>query len=136
MAVFLTYTAIVMTYVPMLVGELERNLAEQDVVVEKGALVQEGMDPAAGQDEFFEDQAGLAAEAHAEDDIDLTPEDRKLFSWVGAIVLAYGWPFLLGFENAIGILIIGFALYQAWTMTRKVKTEWAGPFRLGSETRA
>jgi hypothetical protein len=39
-------------------------------------------------------------------------------------------PFLAGFENIIGILIIGFALWQAFRMNARVKIELQGPFRL------
>ena len=39
-------------------------------------------------------------------------------------------PFLMGFENAIGILIIGFALWQAFRMNARAKIELQGPFRL------
>jgi len=39
-------------------------------------------------------------------------------------------PFLMGFENAIGILIIGFALWQAFRMNARGKINLQGPFRL------
>jgi len=45
--------------------------------------------------------------------------------------IAYSVPFLAGFRNAIGILIIGFALWQAWTMNRKRDLGIAGPFEVG-----
>lgn len=87
LAVFLTYTAIVMTYVP--------------------ALAQ---------------------------------ADGEELSIVGAcliaIPLAYAVPFLLGFENAIGILIIGFAVWQAWKMNASTVLDWQGPFRLEGGTGA
>jgi hypothetical protein len=47
----------------------------------------------------------------------------------GLFVLAI--PFLGGFENILGILIIGFGLYQAWKINayRPLVTE--GPFQVG-----
>jgi hypothetical protein len=85
LAVFLTYTAIVMTYVPMIVNQL---MASGD---SGGSVV---------------------------------------LAWYAAVPLAYAVPFLMGFENIIGILIIGFALWQAFRMNAHVKIEMQGPFRL------
>ena len=85
LAVFLTYTAIVMTYVPMIVNQLM----------------------AGG------DSGG-----------------SEVLAWYAAVPLAYAVPFLMGFENIIGILIIGFALWQAFRMNARVKIELQGPFRL------
>lgn len=62
----------------------------------------------------------------------MPPEDAKATAWLIAIPFAYAVPFLAGFENAIGILIIGFALYQAWRMSGKRTIQWAGPFQVGS----
>ena len=60
----------------------------------------------------------------------LNPEDAAVLAWISAIPLAYMLPFLMGFENAIGILIIGFALWQAFRMNTRSKIELQGPFRL------
>ena len=49
---------------------------------------------------------------------------------VAVIGLSYTAPFLGGFENIIGILIIGFALFEAWRINRRVPIE--GPFRTGA----
>ncbi len=58
------------------------------------------------------------------------PGVGELAAWMAAIPLAYMLPFLLGFKNAIGILIIGFALWQAFRMNARSKIELQGPFRL------
>jgi hypothetical protein len=49
-----------------------------------------------------------------------------------AMGIAYALPFLAGFQNVIGILIIGFALWQAWTMNRRRDLGVAGPFEVGA----
>lgn len=85
LAVFLTYTAIVMTYVPMIANELAAR----------------------------EGSGGGA-----------------VLTWYAAVPFAYTVPFLMGFENIIGILIIGFALWQAFRMNARVKIEMQGPFRI------
>ncbi len=85
LAVFLTYTAIVMTYVPMIANQL---IASRD------------------------------------------SGESVVLAWYAAVPIAYTVPFLIGFENIIGILIIGFALWQAFRMNARVKIELQGPFRL------
>jgi hypothetical protein len=45
--------------------------------------------------------------------------------------LAVAAPFLAGFENVIGLLIIGFALYQAWQMNRQAPMTINGPYAVG-----
>lgn len=47
------------------------------------------------------------------------------------LVVAVIAPFLAGFKNIIGLLIIGFALYQAWIMNRKATLVFSGPFKVG-----
>ena len=54
-----------------------------------------------------------------------------------AFVLAS--PFLAGIQNVIGLLIIGFALYEAWRVNAYTPFLVEGPFQLGArreETRA
>lgn len=51
---------------------------------------------------------------------------------IAAALLALAAPFLGGFENIIGLLIIGFGLYQAWQMNKHVELRFNGPFRVGS----
>jgi hypothetical protein len=46
------------------------------------------------------------------------------------LAFAMAAPFLGGFENIIGIFIIGFALWEAWKINRRVPLQIEGPFRL------
>ena len=39
-------------------------------------------------------------------------------------------PFLVGAQNIIGLLIIGFALFEAWKINKRVPVRIAGPFQL------
>ena len=50
---------------------------------------------------------------------------------IGIFVIAAALPFLAGFENIIGLLIIGFALWEAWKINRKVELAVVGPFQVG-----
>ena len=48
----------------------------------------------------------------------------------GLVFAAYRLPFLRGFENILGMLIIGFGVYQAWQMNRGLALEITGPHPL------
>lgn len=43
-------------------------------------------------------------------------------------LIALAVPWLMGFSNVIGWLIIGFGVYQAWIMNKYVPLEFKGPF--------
>jgi hypothetical protein len=73
----------------------------------------------------IENQAADSAEAEP---VAETPLVMKVAL---AAVLALALPFMQGFENVIGILIIGFGLYQAWQMTGRVVVAVEGPFSVG-----
>ena len=49
---------------------------------------------------------------------------------IAAIAMAA--PFLAGFENAIGIVIIGIGLYEAWKLNRRHVMTITGPHQLAS----
>ena len=50
---------------------------------------------------------------------------------IAAIILtAIVMPFLAGMENLIGLLIIGFAVFQAWVMNKRASPVFAGPFQV------
>lgn len=60
-----------------------------------------------------------------------------VIAWTVILCLAAAAPFLAGFQNVIGILIIGFALYEAWRRNRRVAFVITGPYALtgaGSST--
>lgn len=45
-------------------------------------------------------------------------------------VVAFVLPFLSGIQNIIGIAIIGFALYQAWSMNKRLTIAFTGPYQV------
>jgi hypothetical protein len=53
-----------------------------------------------------------------------------VIAFVLVCVLSLAAPFLQGFQNLIGILILGFALYEAWKLNRRVPLAVTGPFRV------
>lgn len=145
LAVFLTYTAIVMTYVPAIANELmaseefrhgidaagaEGALDEFGATRDDDRLEGEGAEARAGDAVDTEDANAAAMDAATTDAAAMDPSEREELAWIAALPIAYMLPFLLGFENIIGLLIIGFALWQAFRMNARVKLELQGPFRL------
>ena len=138
LAVFLTYSAIVMTYVPMIANEFMTNEGLQQEA--RAALSDDSQTTFSDDsqttlpgDRTEDDTANSAPSADAGEDLEtpaVEPGADELAAWVAAIPIAYMLPFLMGFENAIGILIIGFALWQAFRMNARAKIELQGPFRL------
>ena len=53
-----------------------------------------------------------------------------VIAFVFVCVLSLATPFLQGPQNVIGILIIGFALYEAWKLNKRVPLAITGPFRV------
>ena len=119
LAVAMTYMAIVSTYVPFI---LEAMMAEQE-----STLMAE---PEAQATQTLGDSGVLAAEPEpgAEDAAGL-----GTYVLVVAVIglVAMATPFLAGVENVIGLLIIGFALYEAWRMNAYRPWVVEGPFELG-----
>ncbi|MCG6925226.1 MAG: hypothetical protein LJF30_07950 [Acidobacteria bacterium] len=128
LAVTITYVAIVSTYVPFIFEEIQKVEATEVAGASAPGTVAEAtlenpteavMVPASGEPsaslELEEEiSAGQAVAALA------------LFS---VFVLAI--PFLGGFENILGILIIGFGLYQAWKINQRQPLRIEGPFQVG-----
>jgi hypothetical protein len=79
---------------------------------------------------------GEAAEradaAPAEPEPESSPGASRAVKIGVALAMALALPFLMGVENWIGILIIAFGLYQAWSINRRTEIAVAGPFSLAS----
>jgi hypothetical protein len=105
MAVVLTYLAIVSTYVPQILA----SFSEPPAIVDA------------------REEAGGAPAYTESDDSGLTAGTA-----VRVILFAMALPFLAGFDNLIGLLIIGFALWQAWSSNKSAAVPFEGPFQVGA----
>jgi len=47
-----------------------------------------------------------------------------------AFFVSYAVPFLLGFQNIIGLLIIAFGLWEAWKFNQRVDAAMTGPYTI------
>jgi hypothetical protein len=67
------------------------------------------------------------------------PTGRAFFKALGQLAFLlvmllgflYALPILIGFQAPIGLLIVAFALWEAWKINRKVSIIFNGPFRVG-----
>lgn len=118
LAIFLTYTAIVSSYVPFIIEGMRQGSAE---VSDSTAAI-------ASSDSLVKVESEKVAVATAE----LPSAGAMALGIVFLLGLLYATPFLAGLENAIGILIIGFALYEAWKLNKKAELSITGPYQVGA----
>ena len=130
LAMFLTYTSIVSSYVPLLI----REARTQERSTFQGA---DSLDVASAADSAAAlmglDSVGLpvaAADSAAGAEVP-GPENPVRLLLLG-IGLIYALPFLAGFENVIGLLIIAIGLYEAWKLNKRAELSIAGPFKVAT----
>jgi hypothetical protein len=126
LAVFLTYTAIVASYIPPIYGQVKKHLGAKPAAVAAADPAQPGKDADLPADDARRVEAGPPARPGAAQ----APE-LSVGQWIKVLVLAYAWPFLAGAHNFIGLLIIFFGLLQAWRMNKKLHLNINGPFHVG-----
>lgn len=116
-AIALTYLSIVGTYVPYVFKGLVEASKEESSVA---STAKPSQPPAATEASAAE--GGTAGQVFI-----------AVAIFAGIVLIA---PFLAGFENVIGLLIIAFGLFEAWKINRKVEEVINGPFRLGDQAAA
>lgn len=116
LAIFLTYTAIVTSYVPYVMESIRE--AQQTASTDSAQT--------AG---LTKDSLALAKDSAT------TAAPGPLHAAVAIVILLgflYALPFLAGLENLIGILIIGFALFEAWKLNRRAELSITGPHQVAA----
>lgn len=119
LAMFLTYSAIVSTYIPPIYKSLREEAQKQAEAESTAPREHAGADA---------DSASGAAES-----VKKLPRPL-LYAIRFAILFAIAFvaPFLAGIQNIIGLVIIAIGLYEAWKMNKRAVLEISGPHRLGS----
>lgn len=146
LAMFLTYVSIVSTYAPALFEALGDAAAESATEVEAvegsdptssvatlgAAPLDTGAPPAPAA---IETAVSIPGEpAPAESGGALVPGLLGLILGVALLALILlAAPFLAGFENFMGWIILAIGLYQAWNINRKQVEVFAGPFRIAGD---
>lgn len=138
-AMLLTYLAIVSTTIPQIVesfAEMDAEMAEIDA-----------SEPASTDADQTDVARADAADSTTPDGdvLAVDPGDTRvslhevgiggaiggfLAATVFLVAFAMALPFLAGFENIMGLIIIGIGLFEAWRQNRLVRLEVAGPFSL------
>jgi len=115
LAIFLTYTAIVSSYVPYMLDQARQP------------------DAAVATDSVRADSSALTKESATAAAKSPKTSPRPLVVVV-AIILGLGFlyalPFLAGLQNLLGLLIIGIALYEAWKLNVRAELSVSGPHRV------
>lgn len=111
LAIFLTYTAIVSSYVPLVVEEAVRQRSSE---ITKAAT---------------DSTVSADSTAAALDKIGPVGIAVAIVLFLGFI---YAMPFLAGIQNLLGILIIGVALYEAWKLNRRMELSVSGPHQVST----
>jgi hypothetical protein len=129
-AVVLTYLACTSHYVPQVWGAVTKGALES-AARKSAAAHQKPAEPGADTD-------ASAADPNPPAGAPSTPEPTV--TSLGPVVLvllalvsfafSLAGPFLGGFDNVFGILILGFALLQAWRINKRVELKIHGPFVL------
>jgi hypothetical protein len=116
MAVVLTYLSIASSYTPDVLQGMRQSEAEEN------AAATETVDPNAP-----------ATTPPATTPPEATNDPLPLFIALPiAFIFSLAVPFMSGLSNIIGLLIIGFGVWQAWIMNKRVPIEVSGPFNTGS----
>ena len=132
LAVFLTYSSIVAMHIPFLVEQELERVPQKDEPA-KVAQAKVDADGAKAKDKDLakeKDKAALHAEEAPRQDGPPMSGAQLLVLAVRLIGFLYSIPVQLAIAAPISGLIFGFALWQAWIMTRKVRLSFNGPFRV------
>ena len=130
LAVALTYFGICIQYVPDIVKAIRDQPPSQ---AQKAAGSTSAPPAPAAAQGATEVAAGPPASLSAAPPPSPHSPGVQILMALGLLLgFAMAAPFLGGFQNIIGILIIGFALWEAWKINRRVPLEIEGPFRLSA----
>jgi len=126
LAMFLTYTAVVVTDSTLIARELKKEWRARgdsaQAAAGSPAAVAPGLD------------AAVAAEAPRTSHL---PRPLAVAVALGLIVvLAYAAPIMIGITSPIHLLIAGFALYEAWKLNRGVAFQVTGPYQAAARPAA
>ena len=125
LAMFLTYTSIVSSYVPLIFKEIY----EQRQTAAAGDTTATDMASPA----IADSASGAATEITevSADSTDSAAEPGFVVALLLFIGIIYALPFLAGIENIVGLIIIGIGLYEAWKLNQRVTLAISGPYQVG-----
>ena len=145
LAIALTYSAIVVTYMPAAMerstgidfSAMSDSLAADSLAAESLAAESLADDPGAETTApallAIATPDDSASAAGAPDGATLVPAGVAVaFGVAFMFVLAWAEPFLQGPANLMGLVIIAIGLYQAWLQNKAVEMTITGPYTIGA----
>lgn len=134
LAVVLTYCCIAANYMPDIFESLLQMSREE--AVEKENPVNDTKLTRTDSESDSKEEANTAAATHSPAEAETEP--MGVLGMIGAMAILLGLvfvfslttPFLAGFENLIGLLIIGFALWEAWKLNARQELIINGPYQM------
>jgi hypothetical protein len=125
LAMFLCYAAICATYVPRVVSAIRKQEAQATPAPGPAAAKPAAV---ASTDAIKPAAATPSGSSGAEP----APTLSGFFKAIAMLfVFSLALPFLGGFDNLMGIVIIGIGLYEAWKVNRAAPFSVSGPFMVG-----
>jgi hypothetical protein len=134
LAVLITYSCIAANYMPDIVEAVIQNVREHRKA-----------DASDAADQATAEAAKKGADAgHGKEPLSTPPSKVGFGEAMVSLVVFLGLvfamslaaPFLAGAENAIGLLIIGIALWEAWKLSAGYRLAITGPYQLGASPNA
>ncbi|HEU5261069.1 MAG TPA: hypothetical protein VFU41_06550 [Gemmatimonadales bacterium] len=123
LALFLTYTAVVVTDSSMIARELSEEISARADSLQAGDTTLATLATAGVS-------AGLTAPADGALGRGSEPGTAGLLVGLALLtVLAYAAPIMIGIASPIHLLIAGFALYEAWKLNKGAELRVTGPYR-------
>jgi hypothetical protein len=123
LAVFLTYTAVVVTDSSLIARELGKEITAR-------------ADSARARDASPMATATAATAATSPHSATTRSPGRTVFlglvGLVLLVLLAYAAPIVIGIANPMHLLIAAFALYEAWKLNHGGALRMTGPYRIGA----
>jgi hypothetical protein len=130
LAILLTYLAIVSTYIPPIVTAIRAEESQAAAVAEaaedpseEASAESAAAEPAAA--EVSTPAVSLGAAASGEGGV-----VRFVLAILLLMALACAAPFLAGFENIIGMIILAIGLFEAWKLNKRTALTVTGPHAL------
>lgn len=141
LAVAITYSCICVNYMPDLVSSFYHSMedSKKDRAMAKEAPAGEGDAAATSK----EDEGVIAIDPEKASPSRTESEEPRtaiglvlslLIFMVIVFVVSLTVPVMMGFQSPIGLLIIGFALWEAWKFTAYRPLPITGPYQFGSQS--
>jgi hypothetical protein len=130
LAMFLTYTSIVSSYVPLIIRQVMTEEQSASQFGDTADIPLTASDTAAAVLAVDSESSPVVASGSGiESGVTTGPTNPVLVILLGIGVI-YALPFLAGFQNILGLIIIAIGLYEAWKLNQRAKLTVAGPFKV------